>query len=75
LINQTGSTPNNYTFAGERYDPALGVYYIRARYLNTSTGRFSGMDEREGYSRNPRSLHKYLSAMESWRAKSSPSCG
>jgi len=23
LINQTGSTPNNYLFAGEQYDPAL----------------------------------------------------
>lgn len=31
LINQTGSTPNNYLFAGEQYDPALGLYYNRAR--------------------------------------------
>jgi len=37
LVNQTGSTPNNYLFAGEQYDPALGLYYNRARYLSTTT--------------------------------------
>jgi RHS repeat-associated protein len=62
LINSTGSTPNNYLFAGEQYDPALGLYYNRARYLNTATGRFWSMDEWEGYSNDPRSLHKYLYA-------------
>ena len=25
LINSTGSTPNHYLFAGEQYDPALGL--------------------------------------------------
>ena len=40
LINSAGTTPNNYLFAGEQYDPALGLYYNRARYLNTITGRF-----------------------------------
>jgi RHS repeat-associated protein len=60
LINSTGSTPNNYLFAGEQYDPALGLYYNRARYLNTATGRFWSMDAYEGNSRDPLSLHKYL---------------
>jgi RHS repeat-associated protein len=60
LINQTGSTPNDYLFAGEQYDPALSLYYNRARYLNTSTGRFWSMDADEGDDENPRSLHKYL---------------
>ena len=40
LSNSTGSTPNNYLFAGEQYDPALSLSYNRARYLNTATGRF-----------------------------------
>jgi len=48
LINSTGSTPNNYLFAGEQYDPALGLYYNRARYLNTTTGRFWSLDSFEG---------------------------
>ncbi|HKV81571.1 MAG TPA: RHS repeat-associated core domain-containing protein [Candidatus Sulfotelmatobacter sp.] len=60
LINQTGSTPNNYLFAGEQYDPALALYYNRARYLDTTTGRFWGMDTYEGDNYAPRSLHKYL---------------
>jgi RHS repeat-associated protein len=60
LINQTGSTPNNYLFAGEQFDPALGLYYNRARYLNTTTGRFWSMDNYAGDDESPLSLHKYL---------------
>src|SRR5260370_44741 len=40
LIHSTGTTPNNYLFPGEQFDPDLGLYYNRARYLNTTTGRF-----------------------------------
>lgn len=60
LINSTGTTPNNYLFAGEQYDPALGLYYNRARYLNTTTGRFWSMDSYEGDNQDPKSLHRYL---------------
>ena len=38
-IHSTGTSPNNYLFAGEQYDPDLNLYYNRARYLNTNTGR------------------------------------
>ena len=62
LIHSTGSTPNNFLFAGEQYDPDLNLYYNRARYLNTSTGRFWTMDTFEGYEDDPPSLHKYLYA-------------
>ena len=62
LISSTGTTPNNYLFAGEQFDPALGVYYNRARYLNTTTGRFWSMDTDEGDDEAPLSLHKYLYA-------------
>jgi RHS repeat-associated protein len=60
LINSTGSTPNNYLFAGEQFDPALGLYYNRARYYNNTTGRFWSMDTYEGDRQSPLSLHKYL---------------
>jgi len=40
LIHSTGTSPNNYLFAGEQFDPDLGLYYNRARYLSTNTGRF-----------------------------------
>lgn len=62
LINSIGSIPNNYLFAGEQYDPALGLYYNRARYLNTTTGRFWSMDSAEGSLGDPLSLHKYTYA-------------
>jgi RHS repeat-associated protein len=62
LVNSTGSTPNNYLFAGEQFDPALSLYYNRARYLNATTGRFWTLDLFEGNYQDPPSLHKYLYA-------------
>ena len=59
LIASTGSTPNNYLFAGEQFDRALGLYYNRARYLDVRAGRFWGMDTYEGDPQSPFSLHKY----------------
>lgn len=52
----------NYLFAGEQFDPDLGLYINRARYLNTSTGRFINRDSFDGDSQAPVSLHKYLYA-------------
>jgi RHS repeat-associated protein len=62
LLHRTGSTPNNYLFAGEQFDPDLNLYYNRARYLNVSTGRFWSMDTYKGNAFDPVSLHRYLYA-------------
>jgi RHS repeat-associated protein len=62
LIHSTGTTPNNYLFAAEQFDPDLNLYYNRARYLNVSTGRFWSMDTIDGDPGSPSSLHKYLYA-------------
>jgi RHS repeat-associated protein len=40
LIDSTGTTPNNYLFAGEQFDPALGFYYMWARDYRPAPGRF-----------------------------------
>ena len=64
MVDQTGPTPNNYLFAGEQYDPALRLYYNRARYLNTTSSRFWSMDTYEGDSEAPISLHRYLYASD-----------
>jgi RHS repeat-associated protein len=64
LISSTGSTPNNYLFAGEQFDPALGIYYNRARYYDQRQGRFWTMDTYEGHDDEPTSLHKYLYVYE-----------
>jgi RHS repeat-associated protein len=60
LLSQTGTTPNNYLFAGEQFDPALGIYFNRARYYDQRQGRFWTMDTLEGDPQSPPSLHKYL---------------
>jgi RHS repeat-associated protein len=62
LIHQTGTTPNNYLFAGEQFDSDLNLYYNRARYLNTATARFFSGDTYEGSDQAPISLHRYLYA-------------
>jgi RHS repeat-associated protein len=65
----TGTTPNNYLYRGEQYDPDLGLYYLRARYYNPITGRFMSRDPLDAQPRipdgapiDPRRLHKYLYA-------------
>jgi RHS repeat-associated protein len=62
LINSVGTTPNNYLFAGEQFDPDINLYYNCARYLDVRRGRFWGMDTDEGDDHEPLSLHKYLYA-------------
>ncbi|HEU4768602.1 MAG TPA: RHS repeat-associated core domain-containing protein [Pyrinomonadaceae bacterium] len=62
LLARTGSTPNEYLYAGEQFDPNIGFYYLRARYMNPSTGRFQTMDAFEGLKFDPASLHKYTYA-------------
>jgi RHS repeat-associated protein len=60
LLSSSGTTQNNYLFAGEQFDPALGIYYNRARYYDQRQGRFWTMDTYEGDPQSPESLHKYL---------------
>lgn len=62
LISSTGTTPNPYRYAGERFDEALGLYHLRARYYNADRGRFFSMDPHPGATHDPVSLHKYLYA-------------
>ena len=60
LISRQGSTPNNYLYSGEQFDPDLGIYFQRARYYNQERGRFLSMDPFAGFIDEPDSLHKYL---------------
>jgi RHS repeat-associated protein len=59
LISKTGSTDNNYLYTGEQWDNDLEMYFLRARYMDTDSGRFWGMDSWEGSNESPLSLHKY----------------
>lgn len=62
LLNKTGTTENHYLYTGEYYDEASSLYYLRARYMNPSTGTFISMDSYEGNIYDPDTLHKYLYA-------------
>jgi RHS repeat-associated protein len=52
----------SHLFTGEQWDADLGMYFLRARYLNPDTGRFHTRDTYEGNNGEPLSLHKYLYA-------------
>jgi len=60
LLHSTGTAPNNYLYSGEQFDPDLGLYYNRARYLNVGTGRFWTLDTIKENAFDPRSLHLYV---------------
>ena len=62
ILDKTGSTPNDYLYTGEQYDPNIGFYYLRARYMNPAVGRFVTMDAYQGSLYDPVSLHKYVYA-------------
>jgi len=46
-------------YSGERFDPALQQYYLRARHYNQANGQFTSLDPYSGNPHDPQSLHKY----------------
>jgi RHS repeat-associated protein len=62
LAAAAGITPNPYLFAGEQFEPALGLYNLRARSYDPATSRFLGRDPLGGRQNDPRTLHPYLYA-------------
>lgn len=61
-IGSTGTTPNDFLFSGEQFDANAQFYYMRARYMNQATGRFTTMDPFPGIITDPPSLHRYTYA-------------
>ena len=62
LLEKEGDTENDFLYTGEQYNANTGLYYLRARYMNPSTGTFISMDTYEGSIYDPDTLHKYLYA-------------
>jgi RHS repeat-associated protein len=60
VLNETGSTDNNYKFTGEQFDASLDQYYLRARYYDQGVGRFTQQDEWDGKLCTPITLNKYI---------------
>ncbi len=57
-----GTAANPLLYRGERFDPVLAQYYLRARFYDPTTGRFTRLDPFAGRFRVPQSLHKYAYA-------------
>lgn len=62
VIARTGDTPNQYLYDGQRFDPDLGLYDLRARHYDPGRGRFLTLDTFEGDLTRPSSLNRYLYA-------------
>jgi len=62
LLEKEGDTKNDFLYTGEQYNANTGLYYLRARYMDPSTGTFISMDSYPGSLADPVSLHKYLYA-------------
>ncbi|MEO1211793.1 MAG: RHS repeat-associated core domain-containing protein, partial [Cyanobacteria bacterium J06638_20] len=62
LIDSSGGTENSYQFAGEQFDENLDNYYLRQRFYDQETGRFTRRDTYEGQQTIPITQHKHLYA-------------
>jgi RHS repeat-associated protein len=40
----TGIATSEFRYTGEQWDPNAGLYYLRARWMEPTTGRFSSVD-------------------------------
>lgn len=58
-IHREGTTSVEHLYRGEQFDPNLGWYYLRARYMDPERGRFAGPDDFRGWADHPQSLHKF----------------
>jgi RHS repeat-associated protein len=53
LVASTGSITNPFRFVGQYLDAESGLYYLRARYFDSSTGQFLSLDPLIGVTRSP----------------------
>ena len=60
MLDDTVDPLTTHLYAGEQLDKATGAYYLRARYYDPASGRFSRPDPFAGINSDPISLHKYL---------------
>src|SRR6185436_5200656 len=62
VVASTGNILNTRLFAGEEFDPDLGLINLRARQYKPETGRFLAIDPLMGVPRQPVTLNRYLYA-------------
>lgn len=62
ILSESGTMKdeNPYRYAGYRFDEATGLYYLMARYYDSSIGRFISRDTFHGFEDEPNSLNQYV---------------
>jgi RHS repeat-associated protein len=65
LEEATGETANQYLFAGEQFEAETSEYYLRDRYYDYATGRFTRRDSANGRLIAPPTLQRYVYAANS----------
>ncbi|MEQ1905649.1 MAG: RHS repeat-associated core domain-containing protein [Pirellulaceae bacterium] len=61
LLNmQATAALTAYLYSGEAFDTRINQQYLRARWYDPSTGRFTSLDPFAGNMSDPQSRHKYL---------------
>jgi RHS repeat-associated protein len=61
-IARSGATEVEHLYRGEAFDDKTGLYYLRARWMDPSNGRFTQQDTWLGRKKKPTSLNKYVYA-------------
>ena len=61
-IGSTGTTINEYQYAGYQADATTGQDYLRARYYDAAAGHFTSRDSYEGSTGNPITQNHYIYA-------------
>ncbi len=56
---EVGGSQNGLGYTGEWFDASVGLQYLRARWLDVGTGRFTQPDPWEGNSQQPGTLNGY----------------
>jgi len=59
LLASSGTTANAYLYTGQQFDAPTGLYSLRARYYDPTSGRFLSQDPLEVLVFNPLEINRY----------------
>ena len=64
MVDHLGDDPDNFLFAGQQRDAVSGLYYLRARWMDPTTGRFVSLDPHPGEPEGAQWLNRYAYARQ-----------